>query len=332
MLRENSFWDIEFHDYNKSLGEKINGLYYFHKKKYEALMRAKAAKRGWFKTIWELLPSGGLGKRSENLAEASLANANSIPKAPFGDDGISAIMGPGSPVKSIDNSPKLEFRFRPDYDAESKFLTAKISAQIAEAELKIKRLNSGLQHELASILSSTSKLGSMKDQCLKLRDHTQAAPHTKNNRLAVKEPSLSERAPSAALFSRVTTLGAADNTDFFKDMTCKTAEGKHMQTQRVEELEGHNTPSKRLSSMKMNSFQIEDGTRRWIVLCEGRPILLSSTQVSGTTRKVVSKVRASLQTDAESKHRQNLEVNKETSPPLLDRGEDSEAEQDLKGH
>lgn len=332
MLRENSFWDIEFHDYNKSLGEKINGLYYFHKKKYEALMKVKATKRGWFKSIWELLPSGGLGKKSENMVEASLANTNNIPKAPSGDDGISAIMGPGSPVRSIDNSPKLKFRYRPDLDAESKLLTAKISAQIAEAELKIKRLSSGCQQELASILSSTSKLESMKDQCLKLRDHTLAIQRPKNNRLAVKDPSLSERAPSAALFSRVTTVGAADNTDLFKDLTSKTAEDKKMQTQRVEELSGHNTPSKRLSSMNMNSFRIEDGTRRWIVLCEGRPILLSSTQVSGTTRKVVSKVRASMQTDAESKHRQNLEVNTETSPPLLDRGEDSEAEQDFKGH
>jgi CRP-like cAMP-binding protein len=49
LIRVDEFWRIDDFEFNKSVSEKIQGLYFFHKKKYENYLKKKQVNRNWFK-------------------------------------------------------------------------------------------------------------------------------------------------------------------------------------------------------------------------------------------------------------------------------------------
>ena len=48
LIRVDEFWQGEDVEFCKSVSEKIQGLYYFNKKKYENYLKAKVSRPGWF--------------------------------------------------------------------------------------------------------------------------------------------------------------------------------------------------------------------------------------------------------------------------------------------
>lgn len=96
LIRVDEFWITEDIEFNKSVGEKIEGLYYFNKKKYETYLKQKQVNKGWFSKkggALKALEEKGIDsvlrelkqedeKKEKNLRVAKAVQVNPVQKGP----------------------------------------------------------------------------------------------------------------------------------------------------------------------------------------------------------------------------------------------------------
>ena len=77
LIRVEEFWLGEDTEFSKSVSEKIQGLYYFNKKKYESYLKMKMMKNGWFNST-KVIPMSNFLEPTHNDEEKNPKKVRAI--------------------------------------------------------------------------------------------------------------------------------------------------------------------------------------------------------------------------------------------------------------
>lgn len=330
ILLDIDFWDAEHHEFNKALSEKVNGLYYFNKKKYETHMKSRALKTGWFKRTLNILPQESLKKTSEILSPESPVAWSSLQKISFAEDRFAKALQMESPkqealAKSPQTSKVVEAELRSETD-EARLLDQNFARLIEDTQKKIEQINQTYTQDTEALKRTVSKVDKLRDMCSKLieiskqqqkhmisQNHRTKRGGGRSNPVLVihQVPSTGESGNQAKVEP------TADNSTTYQLNRTTHGDKNMIETHR----DTPSTPNHRLSNTTAHSTHQGDSQARWIVMCQGTPIILSSSPTP-TNKARVSQVKDFLRTkqeDSLKRHRLRPNSFECESPPLVQR-------------
>lgn len=377
MLTEEGFWLQEHHEFNRGLSEKIQGIYYFHKKAYEGELQTKGRKRGWFRGAQALLPQGEGSSVSPQLSaygspprktqfsqfkRLATLRDGSIREMMSGRDIFSGRQIPS--IRDMTGGPMMRpaaggSPVSPDWMSIGEVSVSRI-AMVGEAgepagtvdskeslDLKIQKLLKQTTERISSVTESfteqksllirvSSKIENLQQRCLDLMQNSKTkVPNTGNlelNSLGVlkADPDLPQTAipEKSAEIKRAAPIYLTDKILLFEEPKVTLPEKFLSATQNSPVSREPSTPIGKLSSTVTPSCQKEPKSGNWIVLCDGSPIMLSSSSPHGKKSALIQqRVEHTLQ------HKQHRSMRPESRnnmlPPLHERMTEQELDLEL---
>lgn len=387
-MTKDGFWAQEHHEFSRGVSEKIQGIYFFHKKVYENSMVWKSRRKGWFRsaqpclhlqegssfsppmsTNWSPARQKGFSQfrrlatfREESNREISsfkfiqnrrdvtsfreiISRKDIISRRKFLSRGD--ITGTPATYPAAGDSPAQQEWMSVGEGSMSRIALVgedKEDSVIPETEesldLKIQTLLNRISEKTFSVTDSlieektlltrvSTKIEMLQDQCLKMiqksktkvlksgsnkeksGDEIKADVEMPKTTIPEESPDFRKPAPTyltdKILLFEEPNLGIPDKFLSATQITPCSAEGS--------------TPIGKLSSVTQ-SCQKEAKSGNWIVLCDGSPIMLSSTPNSNKNaliwqrigRNALQKQHKSLRPDSRT----------DTFPPLHERPTDQQ--------